>query len=629
MPAETHSESKLDFVFLVANGLLLALVAAGSFVPHLRLWGVDHLSYFPPFVRLGALFVAALTLLPGAGEWLYNRWISAFEFINATSARRGIFAGAAVLSALGLFIAFQASTELLGDGQLQSKLLVRMAGSGDVTFGYFARTVLDDSMAPATNLLVYAAAKLSGASDPLSAWRFLNGLLGCLFVLAAIGIVYRSRARVEFLVLLPAALFVSGGIQLFFGYIETYAPMVVLVTLYIATAFEHLHGRKHVLIPCALFVLAVLFHYQALLLGPSFIFILLTRIGVRGRRTLSAAICGATVTAAVVASRIPGWGGFFLPLFSGESTSGVLDPAHIADIANEVLLIVPIAPLLVALAVAGRIAGRTSDADPERHCPGASDEPAGARDLAFAVTIHVPCFLFLIAFLPELGMARDWDLFASPAFGAALPLLVLARRAVDHAEVRACLSRFLAPAVVTGLAIVIPWVGINANETRSVDRYRSILDLESIDAGYGYEILAMHFEDRGDFAGKAITYDKAYAVSGNPRHLVSACSARLRSGEIERATSTLKSYLDANPEYDLAREVYIEALVRTDNMPEVIRVCVAGIELNSENPYYHYYLGVAYRGEGFPERAAKAFADCRRLDPPTIMLDAIDDMTDP
>ena len=62
-------------------------------------------------------------------------------------------------------------------------------------------------------------------------------------------------------------------------------------------------------------------------------------------------------------------------------------------------------------------------------------------------------------------------------------------------------------------------------------------------------------------------------------------------------------------------------------MPEAIRVCSDGIALSPDNPYFHFYLGVAYLHEGFTGKATEAFDDCRKLDPPTIMIDAMNDMT--
>jgi hypothetical protein len=275
-------------------------------------------------------------------------------------------------------------------------------------------------------------------------------------------------------------------------------------------------------------------------------------------------------------------------------------------------------PLLAAAALSGIFAGRDVST-PAADEPGVSCEQV---EVAFAVVLHIPCVIFLFTFVPELGMARDWDLFILPTLGMAAPLIMLARRSLDTARLR----RFFVPASATALVIVIPWIGINASETKSVERYERILSAGSPDAGYGFEILAMHHEDRGDFAGKAAAYDKAYAVSGNPRHLVSACSARLRSGETGRALATLRAYLEANPDYDLAREVYIEGLLGTDKLSDVIRVSKEGIAINPDRHYYYFSLGLAYALTGRRDEARNAFDECRRLDPPAVMADAINDI---
>jgi tetratricopeptide (TPR) repeat protein len=220
-------------------------------------------------------------------------------------------------------------------------------------------------------------------------------------------------------------------------------------------------------------------------------------------------------------------------------------------------------------------------------------------------------------------MARDWDLFVLPAAGFAVFGLTAARRIGDSPLSARCFDRYLAPALAMALAVVVPWVGINASETRSVQRYERIISMDTTNPGYGLEILAMHYGDQGDEKRKAETYDKAFAVSKNPRYLMAACSARLKYGEIDGPAQVLKDYLETNPGYHLAREVYIEALVRKGDMDGVIRVCREGIDRGPERPYYYLYLGIGHYNQGDIGKARAAFDECLRRDPPTVMVNAI------
>jgi tetratricopeptide (TPR) repeat protein len=612
-PAEPR-HPRIAAVYLTAGGLLFTAVAIGSFFPHPRLWGVNHLSYYHPVVRLAALLLVAAAFLPGVGEWIYDRGESALASLTRSRPRRVLFVSVLVLSAFGLFVAFQSSTELLGDGQLRAKFLTRSIESADVTLGKFAKSVIGETTAPGAHLLAYTSAKLIAAENPLVAWRLMTAVLGGLFIMIVTLFVSRNGSRPAHPALLAAFALVFGGIELFFGYIETYAPMILFTALYTMTALESVHGRRHIAVPTAFFFLAAACHYQALLLAPSLMFVVLARPFARRKKFLAAALGALTIAAVITAAETTKWGGFFLPLVASGDTPGVFTPRHLADIANEILLIVPTIPFLAA-AVLSRGLGRAAGSARRD----AFDEQA---NLIFAVSLQIPCIVFLFAFVPELGMARDWDLFILPALGAAAPALALAQGALDTARMR----RFFVPFAATALAIVIPWIGINASETKSVERYERILSTGSPDAGYGFEILAMHYEDRGDYAKKAAAYDKAYSVSKNPRHLVSACSARFRTGEAERALSTLDEYLASNPGYDLAREVYIEGLLGTNRLSDVIRVSEEGIAINPDRPYYYYSLGVAYAATGRPDKARGAFQDCLKLDPPAVMIDAINDL---
>jgi tetratricopeptide (TPR) repeat protein len=616
---DKHGSPLFTAVFLAAGSGLFAAVAVGAFNPHPLLWGVDHLAYYHPLIRLGALVLVAAAFLPGVGEWLYDRLDNAVKWTARSRPRRFASAAAAALAALSVFIMFQSSTELLGDGQLLATRLTRTVESPDITPVDFTRTVLDDSTAPGAHLLAYLVAKTFGGEDPLTAFRLLTAVLGCLFVFAVFWFTDPRRSFAQTRTLPAVVLVLSGSIELFFGYIETYVPMLVLSALYAATAIDSLRGRRHPVVPIACFVFAAALHYQALLLAPTLLYVLLSRAPTKRPRALAGAIGGLTVIAAVIAARSPGSAVYFLPLVGKGSLPGIFSSRHIADISNQIVLVVPTIPLLSAAALSG-MASRGSLSSRARS--GDSDNRVEELELVFALLLFVPCAMFLFAFVPELGMARDWDLFVLPALGAAAPVFVLARRALDAADIR----RHFVPAAALALAIVIPWVGVNADETKSVRRYERILSAGTIDSGYGYEILAMHHEDRGDFKSKAAAYDKAYTISKNPRHLVSACSARLRSGESDRAIETLRSYLRTNPEYDLAREVYLEGLLGTDQLSEVIRVSNEGITINPERHYYYYALGIAYALTGLPDKARKAFAECRALDPPSVMIDAIDDV---
>jgi len=647
---ETHARRR-DLALLIPLVVFFGLIACGAFSPDLRLWGVNHLAFYRPVFRYASLAIIALTFLPPLATRLC-RWMMRVTsaLSSPTRARRVVPIGLFVASVV-VFVSFRSATQLLGDGQLQAKLITRLATSEDFDLGDYVGVIAKEPVAPATNLLTFVAARAMETHagwEPVVTWQVINALFGGTLVLLLLGFLRRSRLPTAYQMLIVIAAAATGAIQLFFGYIETYTPMIVAATAYFIASFRALRGKGGVALATALFALAVVFHLQALLLGPSVLFLIGWDMGLRHspRRAgaLTAGLLTATALGALVIAFAPGFNRFFLPLLGDGRPSGVLSLAHLADVLNQLVLVIPIAPFLIGIAVAcslesraskraaGTVAARVATPDGRRPAipkPGAAaarGAPANRVETSFALLVLVPCALFLIFFRPELGMARDWDLFVLPAAGCAVFGLTASRRFVADPLSTRYVERYLAPALAMALSIVVPWVGINASETRSVERYENIISFDATNPGYGLEILAMHYGDQGNEKMKAEVYDKAFAISKNPRYLIAACSARLKHGEIDGPAEVLRGYLEANPDYHLAREVYIEALTRKGDMDGVIRVCREGIDRSPERPYYHFYLGIGHFAKGETEQARVAFNECLRRNAPTVMVNAIRDM---
>jgi hypothetical protein len=607
---------RADLAFAFPLAAFFAILALAAFLPASRLWGIDHLRYYPQPLRFAALSLCALAFLPPVARRVYRCAARAAEV--AASKPRGAAAIIAIFAvSVTVFLSLRSATQLLGDGQLQAKLVTRLAKSEDVDYRYFADFVAGSPVAPATDALNFTAARalwsLAGW-EPIVAWRVTQACLGGLFVLLGLLFLRRSRLPAASRLLVALAAGTTGALQLFFGYIETYTPTMVAAAACVLVSFRALKGGSGMALPVALFALAAVFHLQALLLAPSILFgIVWSMPGRRSDRALAvlpASLVAATIVGAAALAFAPGFNRFFLPLFGKGREPGVLSLPHLTDVLNQLLLVVPLAPFIIGALVAR--AGGSSI--------------VGRAERTFALLVLAPCALFLFCFRPELGMARDWDLFVLPAAGFAVFGVTAARRFAESPLAARCFDRYLAPALAMALAVVVPWVGINASETRSVRRYERIISMDTTNPGYGLEILAMHYGDRGDEKKKAETYDKAFAVSRNPRYLIAACSARLKYGEIDGPARVLSDYLEMNPGYHLAREVYIEALVRRGDMDGVIRVCREGIERAPERPYYHLYLGIGHFHGGDITEARAAFDECLRRDPPTVMVNAIKSM---
>ncbi|MCK5408510.1 MAG: hypothetical protein KAJ37_13670, partial [Candidatus Krumholzibacteria bacterium] len=467
-----------------------AVFAAASYRPDSRLWGVNHLAFFSPRIRLVVLGVTALFFVPpfAAVAWRGLLWLFRPFFRGLESGVNAIALSGVV--ALVVFAAFRSSTKLLGDGYFIAANFRGAADQGWSIRDYFEQVTLSERVYPVTELINYFASSVGvrfGASPDGGMW-ILNCALGAAVLVGLLAAIRRTGWPDAVKLLILTLTLISGAIELFFGYIEHYTVAMALGAVYIATALRAVSGEGRVATPGLVLLAGVLCHVQSLLLLPSYVWLVVWTVGFRrnpgGGIRITLAVGVLAVIGTVAAFLTPALRRLFLPLFGGdESGVGVISAVHLADVANEVLLLCPAWMLLAVLAVR------------EFWSSGAEETVTYRNTYAFAWCLAIPAALFLLLFRPELGMARDWDLYCFTFFGLAAPgLLALVR----HSE-RRFPPAVAAPAVAVCVALVVSWVGVNANPQRSAARYRAILEYDLTHSGYAYENLARFYEDNHQY----------------------------------------------------------------------------------------------------------------------------------
>jgi len=592
------------------------LFAAASFLPGARLWGLNHLAFHTPAVRAGVLIVTGLFLVPplASATWRGILWVFNPYF-------RGLASGYNALALSGVasfvtFAAFRASTMLLGDGHFIMNSFSTAASKDMSIVRYFGLVTVQERIYPATELLNYAAswtAARFGASTAGGVW-ILSCALGAAVVVGVLNAVRRADWPTGVKLGVCGLVMMSGAIQLFFGYVEHYTPALALGALYVLTSIRVLRGQSRLWKPGVILLIATLFHVQTLLLAPSYIWLLAWAIVFKrnaGTR-VTLFVGAATVAAAVAAGFVPAIGRFYMPPLGASIGYQVYSAAHLLDMANEVLLLCPVWLLYAVLIVREQLSAGRRDPDSPHD---------GAK--AFAWMLAVPAVLFLLLFRPDLGMARDWDLFSFTVFGLAAPgLLAFVRYAADrhHSERTAAI---VSPAVIISAAVVLSWVGVNADTERSVARYRAILQYDLTNPGYAYETLARHFEDRFQYARQMEALSKAYETSRNPRYLLKVGRTLHENNDTAGATKWFRRYLEVRPEDDDARTIFLAMLATQNLIDEMVPVSLVGIEHSPSVAEFHFFLGNAYLAKGMKEEGLNSFARCSRLDPPPIMIQAM------
>lgn len=583
------------------------------------MWGLNHLAFYPPAVRLSVLIVSGLFLVPplASATWRAILWL-ARPYLRGLATGHNALALSGVASFV-VFAAFRSATMLLGDGRFIINTFKQATSKDMGVAAYFGLVTVEERIYPATELLNYAAswtASRFGATTSGGVW-ILSCAVGAAVVVGALLAVRRADWPHGAKLAVCALALLTGATQLFFGYVEHYTPVLALGGLYAWSGVRVLNGRSRLWQPGAILLLATLFHAQALLLAPSYVW-LLSWAGVfkrNGATRLAVVVGVATVLAAVGGGFIPDIGLYYMPPLGASDGYRIFSAAHLADALNEVALLCPMWLLYAVLIARERARAR-------RH-----PDPARAPATAFAWMLAVPAVMFLLLFRPDLGMARDWDLFGFTALGLIAPGLLAFVRYASRPQ-QPDRAAVISPAVIVSAAVVLSWVGVNADTERSVARYRAILQYDLTNPGYAYEILAQHFEDRFQFARQVQALSKAYETSRNPRYLYKTAVVLQQNNDLAGASKWFRSYLDARPEDDSARKIFLGTLATQNRVDEMIAVSLAGIDRSPDIPEYHFFLGNAYLAKGMTEEGLKAFAACSRLNPPPNMVQAMNRLID-
>jgi hypothetical protein len=598
---------------LAALVITFGIVAVASFLPAHRLWGVNHLAFYPVPVRVLALSLIGLAFIPRISVGIFDRLQRTCERFDALDWSRGLRSIISVaVAAAVVFIGLRSATVLLGDGTyLLNSYRVAIA-KGYTISSYVEHSVLQERLYPGTELLnflgFYTAHKL-GLERAIVGVRLLNCVVGGLFVGVLLTFVKRGPGSPLLRWLGMLLMLTSGAMALFFGYVESYTPLLLVGTLYVLLAWRAVNGCGSVILPGIVLVCAALLHVQALLLAPSFLLLIVWKLlpaESRGRVfPISLTLSVLLSLWALFAQRVPGWQDHLLGWRRSEGFYGVLSFEHLVDVLNLVMLVAPAALFFVVLLVSTRW------------------RPEYAVAGAFSIAVAAPAALFLLFFRPELGMARDWDLYCFPASGLLLPALLAIGAALDGPRARE-IRTLLVPAFALSAVLSTAWVGVNASAERSVARYERILGYDTTHVGYAYETLAKHHEEHGEVAAQVAALRRAYDRTANPRYLAKVGETHYRNGDNAASIEVFEQALAEHPDYHDARRFYIGVLDVTRDTDRIIEASLEGLRYSDDVPDYHFFLGKALVDKGQIEAALVAFERCRELDPPERFSRAMD-----
>ena len=475
--ASLVSSPALTILVFVFCGVIFLAHLITSFFPHHRVWGINHLAYFPPYVKIIFIVLFPLIFIPGINKGIRTvvRKPVAFLYEQSSKYKRYFWYVAFSLLSFPLFWVLRSKTYFLGDGFNY----VANLNNGAKTL------VWSELLESLLHVQWYKFLNIFFSADGQLAYQIASITAGMIFVfLIFLFSDYMGQSLFEkFFVF--SILATMGSIQLFFGYVEHYSFVYLSVLAYIFFAIRWLDKGGKLLFVIFIFVVCLAFHFASFYLLPSLAYLLLLRGEGRISKKriwglgLGLLLIGALFLLYVFESK-PGLIRIFvLPIEQMHAPGYTLFSfSHLLDMLNENLLISPVGLILFLIP----FLLFKNHFDLRR------------PTIIFLLLVTACQLLFHFVMDPGLGAPRDWDLFSALSLGYTILGLWLFLKTV----VKASAFKYVATILVfTSFFPTLSWIALNASESKSVQRFRDILDLDPIRSRSGHFFLAQYFGERG------------------------------------------------------------------------------------------------------------------------------------
>ncbi|KPL01329.1 MAG: hypothetical protein AMJ91_00165 [candidate division Zixibacteria bacterium SM23_73_3] len=600
------SSARMERLILFACAFLILIHLIASFFPHLRLWGINQLHYFPLEFRIAVCAIGLLVLVPKVNEFLSELFTRVFTLLAERFKKKNKYLKYSLISLLSLIVFWflRAKTPLLGDGYLRA---------GEVNLGRLIS--ITEPLDFYLHLLVSKLFNLDGYTT----YGVLSCIAGAIYIfliLLLCDLWGKDNKERLFIFLILATM---GATQLFFGYIESYSFMYISMMAYIFFGMRYLKGKSGFLWPCLFLLLAASFHLSALFVLPSLFYLAfakplqpsrqkIRRIHRTGKIKFTNVVSLVCVISLIflglylMKTYFPqeSSGSFLIfPFGSGESFYSFFSMAHLMDFVNHQLLISPVSIVLclVLLILRGSINFKENV-------------------VKFLLGIMVCLFGFALFVDPKLGYARDWDLFASTGLGVTFLGLYLV---VDilRGEKTMELGRVIVVLLVAALISTMPWILVNASEEKAIERFEELLKIDEKRAAHGYENLACYFRDKGEHEKTIKLWKKAIAINPNPRYYGTLGNAYLKLKRYDQAMEALNQAIQMAPYHPLIHLTYKNlgiCLAEVGRYDEAVTQLKKTISLEPNNAVYYYILGNILGKSGRYEEAVPCFETAIRLD---------------
>ncbi len=581
----------LGAYYLTIGFFLIAMVA-----PEGRVWGINWWAYLSASWRI---VLALLGLAAGPVWWQLAVRIHRSETGEHHSGTNSSYLYIAipfvVLSTL-LFALFPSTTHFLGDGY---QLLSRLAdGLGSVKSWDVGASLLNDA--------VFSATSGSNTERALTTYRIISAASGILtlgIVFVGATLLFKSTVR-RILFMLGVA---TGGYSLmFFGYVENYAPLIAMLTLYSLIGLLVLRGRLSVWWTLPPVAAATFIHIFGLTLLPSLGYLLLrrTRVG-EG----FAALGSMTKLLIGLATFISGLAAYyylcsnfyfftfaFLPIIPDQFTvegDSLFSTKHAIDTLNLLILLVP--GLLVLVSGLLMTLGK------------AVFESIESR---FLLILTLSTLAAVYVFNPGIGMPRNWDLFSI----VGIPLAMLCFHTLLSLKARS-MTALLAALLACTLAglVLAPRVVSQGQPEVAIAHFRDYLELDKVRNRNARRLLIDYYKQTGDTA--AASREQTLAERDFPESTFHKRGKQhLRNGNVDQAETDFRKAIELNPLFYDAYANMANCCIMRGQLDSALVLLKIADGLNPYNASTISNIGTVLMRMNDLENALDAFHESLRID---------------
>ncbi|MEW5924240.1 MAG: hypothetical protein AB1746_09650, partial [Candidatus Zixiibacteriota bacterium] len=417
------------------------------------------------------------------------------------------------------------------------------------------------------------ALKQVGIASGETTYVIFSIAAGTCFLLALYFFKFSNKDEFEESAVIKILIASFGGLQLFFGYAESYSLFYIFGLFYVLYAIKLMISGRGLLGASIMLALSCASHITALVLVPSFIYLVYYNLKKIKPKTFSRKylpiIISFVLVAAVIVQEIllrvyvgeyiTSVSGGYLPLlpFTGYT---IFSLQHLYDVLNELLVVAP-AALMLLLAGIGT--------------------PGGSRRSLniFLLVVGLSAGLMLMIIDPKLGYPRDWDLFSIPAaiFGTAISIYFIKKLNFSRRPSRIKLIIGFLPII-----FLAEWISVNSSLKAELTRAEDLLTLSEKGRGYGYELLVYYYRFKAKDNEKVL--ERLNKINDQGRN------ARVYN-------KIAKTELDLGREDDALKSIY------------------KGLDIDSNFTELHLMAGTIWTKRGRPDYGLPHFLKALKLDP--------------